>query len=252
MRLCLAAVLPAWFGLSVGRNRAGPSLHNCLCVPLGSSVVSQGEPPFALSLHLVFCGMLMQPILACAAALRCALGMRVPFGGAVQVPPAPGSGLRASICATLRIIRDSVRGAWPCTCPAGLFASSLSFVIHWAFFMERFASSLCSIFPLSSTFTPARCKLFLALCASSRSGSCCNGLPIASACCCTASRVQSHELKKAASAMVCDGAHKLHSPSGPGAETMLCSSSLNAVPTSASVVSQGAFKEFMCFLYCVA
>ena len=152
-----------------------------VCVPLGSSVVSRSEPPFALSLHMVFCGMLMQPTLACAAALQCALGMRVPFGGALQIPPALGSGLRASICATLRMIRDSVRCAWPCTCSAGLFASSLSFVIHWAFFMERFASSLCSIFPLSSTFTPARCKLSLALCASSRSGSCCNGLPMASA-----------------------------------------------------------------------
>ena len=44
-----------------GRTRAGPSLHSWLGVPLGSIVVSQGEP-FALSLHLVFCG--MQPILA--------------------------------------------------------------------------------------------------------------------------------------------------------------------------------------------
>ena len=89
-------------------------------VPLVSIVISQGDPPFAL--HFVFCGMLMQPSLACVAALQCALGMRVPSDGAHQVPPVPGppaSGLRvfsfsllcvhlsaASIRALLRMILE--------------------------------------------------------------------------------------------------------------------------------------------------
>ena len=104
----------------MGRIRAGPSLHSWQSVSLGSIVVSQGEPPVSLSFRLVFCGTLVQSILACVAALQCALGMRVPSGGALQVPHVPGrpaSGLRAfpssllcvhlsasSICARLRKI----------------------------------------------------------------------------------------------------------------------------------------------------
>ena len=58
--------------------------------------------------------------------------------------------------------------------------------------------------------------------------------------------VQSHELRKAASAVMLEGARKLHSPSGPGAETMLCSSSLRFVPTSAFVVSLRVFVRISC------
>ena len=62
-----------------GRFRAGPKLHSWLCVPLFSILASHDEPPFALSLHLMFCGTLMHPPLACVAALHCALGMNVPL-----------------------------------------------------------------------------------------------------------------------------------------------------------------------------
>ena len=183
-----------------GRILAGPSLHSWLCIPLWSIIASHVVPPLVLSLHLMFCGMLMHPILACVAALQCAFGRRVPSGGALHVPPVPGppasgllsfssSSLRAhlsaaSICAMFRMILERVRCAGPCVCSAGLFASSSSFMIHCACFMVRFASSLSSILPLMSTFTPACRRLALAVSASSLSGSCSSGLPIASACSC--------------------------------------------------------------------
>ena len=134
---------------------AGPSLHSWLCIPPWSSVASHDEPSFVLSLHLMFCGMLMHPILACVAALQCAFGMSVPSGGALQVPPVPGppaSGLlsfsfsllcvhlsAASIFAMLRMILERVRCAGPCVCSAGLDSSSSSFRIHGACFIMCFA-----------------------------------------------------------------------------------------------------------------
>ena len=104
----------------------------------------------------------------------------------------------ALICAKLRMIPEKVRFAGPCVCSAGVVASSSSFMIHFSCFMAFFASSLSTILPPTSTFTPACCRLALDLCTSSRSVSCCSGLPI---CSCTAFRVQSHDLRKAASAM---------------------------------------------------
>ena len=41
---------------------SGPSLHSWLCIPPWSNVASHDEPPFVLSLHLMFCGMLMHPM----------------------------------------------------------------------------------------------------------------------------------------------------------------------------------------------
>ena len=108
---------------------------------------------------------------------------------------------------------EKVRCVGPCACSAGLFASPSSFRIHRACFMVCFTSSLSSILPSSSTFTPACFRLAPVLCASSRSGSCCSCFPIASACSCTAFRVHSHELKRAASAMTSEGARRLHPPS---------------------------------------
>ena len=129
--------------------------------------------------------------------------MSVPSGDALQVPPVPGppaSGLRsfsfsllcvhlsaASIFAMLRMILERVRCAGPCVCSAGLDSSSSSFRIHGACFMMCcFASLLSSMLPSKSTVSPMCCRLILALSASSLSGSCSSGLPIASACSCTA------------------------------------------------------------------
>ena len=106
----------------------------------------------------------MQPTLACVAALQCALGMNVPSGGALQVPPVPGppaSGLRYFSTSLLR--------------------THLS------------AASICDLGEGSL------CWLVCVFCSV--------------------------------------GARRLRPRSGPGAETMLCSSSLRWVPTSASVVS---------------
>ena len=154
----------------------------------------------------------------------------------------------ASIFAMLRMILERVRCAGPCVRSTGfgLDSSSSSFRIHGACFMMCFASLLSSILPSKSTVTNMYCRLILALSASSLSGSCSSGLPIASACSCTAFLVQSHELRKAASAMMLEGARKLHPPSGPGAETILCSSSLRFVPTSVSVVSLRVLVRISC------
>ena len=158
MHQCCAEVLPAWFGLRGEAAFSQVPACTAGCVPPWSNVASHDEPPFVLSLHLMFCGMLMHPILACVAALQCAFGTSVPSGGALQVPPVPGppaSGLRsfsfsllcvhlsaASIFAMLRMILERVRCAGPCVCSAGLDSSSSSFRIHGACFKTCFASLL--------------------------------------------------------------------------------------------------------------
>ena len=61
------------------------------------------------------------------------------------------------------MILERVRNAGPRTRSAWLFASSLSFVIHWTFFMACFGSSLSSIFRQLSRLRVAECHLLFVL-----------------------------------------------------------------------------------------
>ena len=115
-----------------GRIRAGPSLHSWLGVPLGSIVVSQGEPPFRLEFAF---GVLWD---AADPRLGCFSPVCVKHESAVWWCAPRSAGSWSSRCQSsclcffvalqpffscfdlrLRMIVERVRNAGPSTCSAG-------------------------------------------------------------------------------------------------------------------------------------